>query len=116
MNQSEVKRISRESNVTFRYQLAEFFQVNLLYKTANSVSFKNPARLIVFYAQADKNHYLIISYLNKFPLISSKHLNYLCFVKAIQYLGKRLTDPEIKEIRLLKQSMHKKRTEFNWDH
>lgn len=113
LNQSEMNRISGESNVPFMTLLANFSQTNLLYKTANSASFKKPAKLIVFFAQADKNHSFIISYLNKFPLMSSKHLNFLSFVKASQHLGKRLSAKEIKEIRLLKQSMNRKRTEFN---
>jgi len=108
-----MNRISGESNVPFMTLLANFSQTNLLYKTANSASFKKPAKLIVFFAQADKNHSFIISYLNKFPLMSSKHLNFLSFVKASQHLGKRLSAKEIKEIRLLKQSMNRKRTEFN---
>lgn len=116
INQSELNRISTESNVPFMTQLAKFFPANLLYKVAKNVKFKNPAKLVVFYAQADKNHFHIISYLNKYPLMSSKHLNFLCFIKGIEYLGKQLTVEEINAIRLLKQSMNSKRTEFSWDH
>lgn len=46
-------------------------------------------------------------------LMSSKYLNYLCFLKATQYLGKRLFGEEILEIRLLKESMNNKRTVFD---
>lgn len=91
-------------------QLANFFQVNLNYKTAKAEIFKEPAKLLVFFAQSDKKHCLITSYLNKFPLMSSKHLNYKCFVKALNYLAKRLTKEEIYELRSIKQSMNTKRT------
>lgn len=94
-------------------QLAQYFQVNLNYIVFDSLAFKTPSNIIVFLAQPDKKHFLIISYLSKFPLMSSKHLNYLCFVKATEYLGKILTDQEISEIRLLKKSMNNNRTEYN---
>jgi len=34
----------------------------------------------------------------------------------LSYLGKRLTDKEIREVRIIKNSMNNQRTEFNWDH
>jgi hypothetical protein len=94
-------------------KLAEFFQVNLLYKTEKSALFKEDAKKVVFFAQADRKHYIITSYLTKFPLKSSKHLNYLAFYKGLEYLGKRLTSEEILEIRALKNSMNNKRTYYN---
>lgn len=116
INQSELNRTSGESNVPFMTKLAEFFQVNLLYKTEKSALFKEDAKKVVFFAQADRKHYIITSYLTKFPLKSSKHLNYLAFYKGLEYLGKRLTSEEILEIRALKNSMNNKRTYYNWDH
>lgn len=115
INQSEVNRITDESNEPFNPQLAKFFQVNLLYKKGKNVKFKSPAKLVVFYAQANKNQFNIISYLNKYPLMSSKHFNFICFVKAVEYLGKRLSVQQVKDVCLLKQSMNSKRTEFTWD-
>ena len=44
--------------------------------------------------------------------MTSKHLNYLAFLKGLNYLGKRLTNEEILEIRTIKGSMNNKRTEF----
>ena len=116
INQSETNRISGESNIPFITEIAKFFKVNLLYKTEKSVIFKKPAKKIEFYAQSDKNHSIIISYLNNYPLMSSKHLNFLSFKLASKYLGKRLLIDQIKEIRLIKNNMNRKRTEFNWDH
>jgi hypothetical protein len=97
-------------------ELANFFQANLNYKTSNSSLFKNPSKMLVFFAQSDRKHYIITNYLSKFPLMSSKHLNYLSFYKGLNYLGKRLTREEILEIRDIKNSMNNLRTEFNWDH
>ena len=48
--------------------------------------------------------------------MTSKRLNYLCFIQGLNYLGKRLTNKEIEEIRKIKNSMNNKRTYYNWDH
>ena len=74
--------------------------------------FKGPAKLVVFFVQSDKTHHLVTSYFTKYPLMSSKHLNYLCYEKSLNYLGKRLTQEEISELRNIKGSMNNKRTEF----
>jgi hypothetical protein len=94
-------------------ELAPFFYVNLNHKVANSPLFKEPAKTIVFFAQSDRKHYIITSYLTKFPLMSSKYLNYLSFFKGLNSLGKRLTEQEILEIRAIKNSMNNSRTEYN---
>lgn len=116
INQSELNRITGESNVTFMTNLAEFFQVNLNYKVNNTIGFKKPAKSIVFFAQSDRKHYIITTYLTKFPLMTSKYLNYLSFYKGLNYLGKQLSKEDILEVRAIKNSMNDKRTEFNWDH
>jgi len=79
LNQSEFNRVTKESNVSFMTYLAEFFQVNLNYKVENSPLFKGPAKKVVFFAQSDRKHYIITTYLTKYPLMSSKHLDYLYF-------------------------------------
>lgn len=116
INQSELNRVTRESNVTFMTKVAEFFQVNLLHKIEKSSASIGSANTISFFAQSDSKHYVITAYLAKFPLMSSKHLNYLSFFKGLSYLGKKLTREEVLEIRAIKSSMNKSRTEYNWDH
>ena len=56
------------------------------------------------------------SYFDKFPLMSSKYLEYLCFLKGLNYLSKRLTEEEIKELQDIKNIMNSRRTFFNLDH
>ena len=116
INQSELNRVTGESNVPFMTKLAEFFQVNLNYKTESSPLFKEPAKTVVFFAQSDRKHYIITTYLTKFPLMTSKHLNYLAFFKGLNYLGKQLTKEEILEVQDIKNSMNNKRTKYNWYH
>jgi len=116
LNQSELNRVTGESNVPFMTELAKFFQVNINYKVENYALFKEPAKKVLFFAQSDKKHYIITSYLTKFPLMSSKYLNYLSFFKGLSFLGKRLTKEEVLEIRAIKSSMNNSRTYYNWDH
>lgn len=116
INQREIYKRNGESFKVFMTKLADFFQSNLNFKLAYHPSFKKPAKLLVFYVQSDKKHFLVTNYFKKYPLMSSKHLNYLCYSKALAFLGKRLTEQEILEIRAIKNSMNNKRTYFNWNH
>jgi hypothetical protein len=59
---------------------------------------------------------LINSYLNKYPLMTSKHLNYISYLEGFNYINRHLLDNEISEIRTVKSSMNRTRTYFNWDH
>lgn len=116
INQNEIYKKTNESCVPFMTSIANYFNCNLNYKKATSDLFKESAKLVVFYVQSNKKHSTVIDYFNKYPLMSSKHLNYLCYVKALDYLGKHLNRKEILEIQQLKCSMNLKRTDFNWDH
>ena len=113
LNQSELNRVTKESNVPFMTLLANFFQVNLNYKVENSPLFKEPAKKVVFFAQSDRKHYIVTSYLAKFPLMSSNYLNYLSFYQGLSFLGKRLEREEILKIREIKCSLNKSRTYYN---
>jgi hypothetical protein len=95
------------SCIPFMTELADLFECKVNYKEKNE---------IVFVVQANSKHYLVKSYFDKFPLMSSKYLNYLCYLKGQSYLGRNLTNEEIIEIQGLKNSMNNKRTYFNWDH
>lgn len=91
VNQREIYKRTGESYVEFMTKLANFFQCDLNFKLANDPSFKKPAKLIVFYVQAAKNQFLVTNYFNKYSLMTSKHLNFLSYSKALNFLGKRLT-------------------------
>lgn len=60
----------------------------------------------------------IVEYFNKFPLLSSKYLDYLNWEQAYNIiLAKNHTKPSgLKLIKDLKNSMNSKRTEFSWEH
>jgi len=60
----------------------------------------------------------LIEYLDKYPLLSSKHLDFVNWKAAFNILiSKRIkTDQDKKDIFNYKNTMNDKRTDFNWDH
>ena len=92
------------SCLPFMTDIADFFQSKINYKADNAM---------IFLVQADSKHYLTKSYFYMYPLMTSKRLNYLDFLAGLNYLGKRLTNNEIMEIRKIKNSMNSKRTYFD---
>lgn len=53
-------------------KIAKFFQSNINYKSENEIT---------FIVQADNKHYLTTRHFDKYPLMTSKDLDYLCLVK-----------------------------------
>lgn len=95
------------SCIPFMTEIGNLFQCNIKYQYNNEMR---------FLAQADSKHHIIKHYFDKYPLMTSKYLNYLSFLEATSYLGRRLTDKEIIDIQKIKNSMNNKRTYYNWDH
>lgn len=116
INQREIYKRTNESFISIMSKLANFFKCNINYKLAKHPSFKIPAKLLVFYVQSNNKHYLVTKYFNKYPLMTSKYLNYLDYCKALSFLGKHLSLEEILNVRNIKNYMNNKRTYFNWDH
>lgn len=48
--------------------------------------------------------------------MTSKYLNYLCFLQTLDYLERPLTGKDIIEIQNIKNSMNNKRIYYDWDH
>lgn len=95
------------SCIPFMTEMANFFKCKINYKGVNAMA---------FVVQANDKHYLTKEYFDKYPLMTSKYLDYLCFLQGQFYLGKRLTNEEIIEIQAIKNCMNNKRIFFNWDH
>jgi len=107
IKQRVTDKLTGDSCVPFMSKIASYFQCKIKYESNNEMT---------FLAQADSKHYLTRSYFDNYPLMTSKYLDYLCFLQGLNYLGKRLTDQEIVHIQVIKSSMNKNRTFFNWDH
>ena len=65
-----------------------------------------------------KNNLILIDYLDKFPLFSSKELNYIDFKKIVKIIinKEHKTTTGKENIQLIKSGMNNRRTEFYWDH
>lgn len=109
INQNEIYKKTGESCISFMTKLANFFSCNLNYKNGINT-------YLIFFVQNDKNQKIVTDYFDKYTLMSSKYLNYLCYVKGLNYLGKRLSEKEIIEIQTIKSLMNNKRTNFDWSH
>ena len=65
-----------------------------------------------------KSNLLLVSYLEKYPLFSSKYLNYKDWTQILNFFERKehTKKDSINEIIKIKGNMNDKRTEFNWDH
>jgi hypothetical protein len=65
-----------------------------------------------------KNNDILINYLNKYPLRSSKYMDYCNWKEGFLLFkdSKHSTIEGLNRIKILKNSMNNKRQEFNWDH
>ena len=107
INQKVIDKATGLSCLPFMTEIANLFECKINYVGEN---------LMVFHASANSKHYLTKLYFDKYPLMTSKRHNYLCFLEGLNYLGKHLTDKEILEIQDIKNSMNNKRSYYNWDH
>jgi LAGLIDADG DNA endonuclease family protein len=104
IKQRTIDKPTGDSCVSFMTEIANLFQCKINYTSVNAIT---------FIAQADNKQLLTKSYFNNYPLMSSKYLDYLCFLQGSNYLGKRLTNQEIVDVQKIKNSMNSKRTYFN---
>ena len=110
INQKVIDKPTGLSCLPFMTEIANFFQCKINFNGVN---------IMVFRVSANSKHYLIKSYFDKYSLMTNKRYNYICFLRGLNYLGKRLTDKEIHacaEIQNFKNYMNNKRTYYNWDH
>jgi len=65
-----------------------------------------------------KSNEILVFYLERYSLFSSKYLNYKAYKEVFDMIIKKehLTKKGKKKIDLIKEGMNNKRTEFNWDH
>lgn len=104
---------NKEDNFSFLNIIADFLNT-----TVKSIRVTKPKPEYRVRTVNLKGNLILINYLNKYPLFSSKYLNYRDWVKVLKYFEtKEHTKSEsIKEIVNIKLNMNDKRKEFNWDH
>lgn len=107
IKQRIIDKLSGGSCLPFMTDIANIFQSVIHYSGENAIDFK---------VQATSKHYLTKDYFDRYPLMTSKRLNYLSYSEGLNFLGRSLTNEEIIEIQTIKNSMNNNRSCYNWDH
>ena len=104
---------NKQSNHGFLKLIADF-----LYTTVKEIRVTRPKPEFRVRTVNLKGNLALVEYLKKYPLFSSKHLNYKDWLKVLNYfnLKEHNTPKSIKAIIEIKSKMNDKRSEFNWDH
>ena len=96
----------------------EFIMQNISYflkSTFKSISNRNQIKIRT---TSLNNNLILIEYLNKYPLLSSKYLDYKDWEKCINIIKNKehLTEEGINKIKQIKNRINSNRIYFNWDH
>jgi len=102
---------NKEDNFLFLNVIAEFLNT-----TVKSIRITKPKPEYRVRTVNLKGNLNLINYLNKYPLFSSKYLNYKDWIKVFKYFELKKHTKSIEEIINIKLNMNDKRKEFNWDH
>lgn len=95
-------------------QICLFFNCKLLTRTQKSTG--NTYYTLAASSKASLN--IIINYFNKYPLFSSKFLDYQDWelVAKLFVNNQHLTPEGINTVEMVRSRMNTKRVDFNWDH
>lgn len=106
--------ITNDSYFDILNQICLFLNCKLLTKTQKSTN----NTYYTLTASSKVSLDIIINYFNKYPLFSSKYLDYKDWEK-VAYLILNIqhyTDEGINTVELVRSRINTKRTDFNWDH
>lgn len=100
-------------------KLSLFLNVNVLTRTRKREDKEYHSFIVMATSKESLNR--LISYFEKYPLLSSKHLDYLAFCKVKNLQKQAETDKAtvssyIEEAKLIRNDFNKTRTSFTWDH
>ena len=108
-----VMDVSGESTEFVMKSIADFLQVKL-----NSRDFNGKFRQYIVNTSNNDSNLILINYLNTYPLLSSKYLDFKDWENAYSLFSKKLyRDPVyFLKIKELKSNMNKNRIFFSWLH
>lgn len=98
------------------FKIANYFNVSL-YNRIRKLNNKEFSIYLIT-AHNSKSHDLVISYFEKYPLLSSKYLNFIDW-STIHFMrkGKKyISEEELIKCINIKNRFNNKRINFNWDH
>ena len=106
--------ITNESYYDILNQICLFLNCNLCTRTQKSTN----NSYYTLAATSKVSLAIAINYFNKYPLFTSKYLDYKDWEQVANLLinNQHLTDEGINTVELVRSRMNTKRIEFNWDH
>jgi hypothetical protein len=94
-------------------KISEYLKVNL--KLVNKKYCKGLDQYLIRFSNLNSN-LILIDYLDKYPLFSSKYLNYLDYMQVVDLIKNKKHKENSLFINNIKKNMNNKRTVFVWDH
>ena len=138
LNISEKKNGRKRVQITFRIEVKQFFNRSLVLNSQNCSTFTPICNTIAeflnlgIYHRVRKGKYYsiiicttsvntnakVVDYFQKFPLFSSKHLNFLDWRKIHEMQAKKLhlTPKGLQICETIKSNYNRNRRTFSWDH
>ena len=81
-----------------------------------SVTFRDKSNQYWVRTSSFTSNKILVLYLKKYPIFSSKHLDFLSWKKVLNIMIEKKQVNKLEEIKKIKNNMNSKRTLFNWDH
>jgi hypothetical protein len=103
--------ITGESYVHILTKVSELLEVKLNIRKQN----KTGRSYYIIEMSSVKSLEIITDYLNKYPLNSSKFLDYQDWIMVVKYVINKIEKNKVK-VEEIKKKMNNCRTYFNWDH
>lgn len=106
--------ITKDSNMKVLTDISNFLDCTLLTREQKSTG----NRYYTLTASKKISLKILINYLDKYPLLSSKNLDYKDWKKIVLLIleNKHYTEKGISKTELVRSCMNTKRTHFSWDH
>jgi intein/homing endonuclease len=109
-------KLAAESYFTIMTKISEYLETNLLSRSRTRQDKTYYSFMSI--AHNGLSHDKVITYFDRYPLFSSKRLNYLDWKKVRELVSRKehLTANGLNEIKILKNNFNSNRSKFNWDH
>lgn len=106
--------ITNESYFKVLTEISNFLNCSLLTRKQKSTG----NEYYILTASSKMSLEIIINYLNKYPLFTSKYLDYNDWKEVVFLIfeNKHYTEEDINKTESVKNSMNRQRTKFTWDH
>lgn len=114
IEQTMLDPITNDSYIKVLTDISNFLNCNLLTRKQKSTG--NEYYTLTASSRMSLN--IIINYLEKYPLFSSKYLDYIDWKKIVLLIieNKHYTEQGIDKTESVRNSMNRQRTHFNWNH